>query len=74
MFRESFHYNLTISTEKLMLVAIIVLLTAFIALAVWHAHTERILSFENTYKDEFSDLYYDAERVWYEPTSEVHMG
>jgi hypothetical protein len=55
-----------------MLVAIIILLPTIIALAIWDAHTYQTTFFENTYVDEFSDLYYDAEGVWYESTSEVY--
>jgi len=62
------------SIEKLMLVAIFILLPTIIAIAIWDAHTYPITFLENTHVDEFSDLYYDAEGVWYEPISEVDIG
>jgi len=49
-----------------MLVTIFILLPTIIALAIWDAHTYPVTFIENTYIDEFSDLYYDAEGVWYE--------
>lgn len=62
------------SIEKLMLVAIFILLPTIIAIAIWDAHTYPKSFLENTHVDEFSDLYYDAEGVWYEPISEVDIG
>ena len=53
-----------------MLVAILILLPTIIALAVWDAHTHPTF-FENTYVDEFSDMYCDAEGVWYESASDM---
>lgn len=51
-----------------MLVAIFILIPTIIAIAIWDAHSYSIIFFdkEDTYIDEFSELYQDAEGVWYE--------
>ena len=57
-----------------MLVAIFISLPTIIALAIRDAHTYPITFPENTYIDEFSEVYHDAEGVWYEPIPEVYIG